>query len=257
MIVYNPQSDILRNVTAVDGRSVVFTHPFAADSSITGDYNLTIHCYQTEDLTLKGLVAYRVIKTPSGFTVYPDFDCGLVTYEAAPKGGSPVTPTANRQNGVVISPDGSTIGVQFDIIYASIDGFNVAYARGYLTATPTSAVDIKVTKATDGLTFIPVNAGGQSVTIEWGVEEIPLNILRSRQNGVEVSADGSPVDALFSNAYDSVDDYNVAYARGVLTANPIIVIDIEVTKETGKLTLIPVDANGQSVTIEWGVEFIL
>jgi hypothetical protein len=137
-----------------------------------GDYDLDIHCLATEDQTLQGEVQHTKIKTPSGFTVYPDFDCGLITWSTAPFGGPfPSSSAADSQHGVEVSPTGIATTATFGTPYTAVSDYNVAYVRAFLTSDPTIAVEmLPATKSITGLTLTPANIGtGLSITIEWGV----------------------------------------------------------------------------------------
>jgi hypothetical protein len=150
---------------------VTYGTAFTTANSVLGDYDLSIHCYTTEDQTLQGEVSYTRIKTPSGFTVFPDFDCALITYLTVPFGGAYVAGgTSLGQHGVDISPAGLVKAVTFDTVYSAVTDYNVAYVRGFLTSDSTVAVaQIIVEKLTTGLNLTPVGVDGLSVTMEWGV----------------------------------------------------------------------------------------
>jgi hypothetical protein len=164
-------ANALLNVTAAAGRSVTFSTAFSASGSVLGDYSLDLHCYALESETLQGETSYTLIKTPSGFTIYPDFDCELITWHTSPFNSPlPGTP-AEGQHGVEVSPTGIAATATFGTPFVAVSDYNVAYVRAFLTSDPTIAVEmLPATKAISGLTLTPANiTTGLSITIEWGV----------------------------------------------------------------------------------------
>lgn len=77
------QSDYALNVTTA-GVAITFKTAFSSTRLTSGDYDLTVHGYDSLDETTKQEIYCRVQRTPTGITVIPDANCAYITWHATP-----------------------------------------------------------------------------------------------------------------------------------------------------------------------------
>jgi hypothetical protein len=180
-LLYTPQGVEQRGyrltVTAAAGVSVVFKTAFSNIRLVGGDYDLSVHGYDSLTEDTKTEIFCRTIKTSTGFNLWPDADCAYITWSAEPLTedlsdtsipsiGTSVPAGLKPQSGMFTSNiDAANASAVFTDAYPSIN-YN-AVVRAYLAADQTVAVPItSITKLTTGLVIaVPVDG----TVVEWYV----------------------------------------------------------------------------------------